>query len=298
MLYLTNSIMQTWRDCHRKFYWSEICRYAPKSSEAMFDGTIAHKAIKEHCLGEGVNYSDIKEAYKNEVLKAEISRIANINERQAKITSMMRAYEELYKGDSERFTFLAIEEEISIPLTTNIIVAGTPDEIAIEKSSGDLTLFENKTASKITSSYLERLNLDTQLTQYCWLIKKKYGKAPMKIIYNILAKTACRLKKNETWDEFEQRITELYLSEDENTRLYREELIRDDASLENFEEGVLQIAKEIMDLQEAKAPMSAYYINSQPCTYYDGCLYLPLCTLGEQNAKIMYKQSERKGCFQ
>lgn len=293
-LKLNNSTIQCFKSCRRKCYFEFKLGLSPREfTEHQNFGTIIHEGIRRFFLGE--DYLDfLRDKYKDWIKKAGgPADIEKIEMFYSKAKAMLEAYAAVYESDLELYDVIQIEEELQHTLRDDsdckYILYGTPDCYAVRRSDNALVMFEHKTAGSINATYLDKLPIDIQVTNYCFLGGKNPPlRLPDEIIYNILRKTKAKRKNEESWEEFDKRMLELYLSGD---NFYREPLIRDLPLLQDFEAQTLEVFDDIARIFDRHK--NSWYMNTGHCGSYFGCEFLPICINGE-SAMNAYEQKEPK----
>lgn len=153
---------------------------------------------------------------------------------------------------------------------------------AIVDEGDGLVLREYKTASRIDSTYIDKLKFNDQISRYCLAIEQELGKKVKRIEYYVAKKPLLRLKQNETLEQFRQRLVEK-ISEDEESIQYFE-LIRTQEQLDEEKEDL------IYDMEQIEKT-TRYTKNLSACSCYGTCPYLELC-MKEKDAELLYEVKE------
>ena len=151
----------------------------------------------------------------------------------------------------------------------------------IEEPDG-IILREYKTASRIDSTYIDKLKFNDQISRYCLAIEQEYHKPVKRIEYYVAKKPLLRLKQNETLEQFRNRLVEK-ISEDEESIQYFE--------LTRTRE---QLDEELSDLiydMDTISKTTHYTKNLSACSCYGNCPYLELC-MKEKDALLLYEVKE------
>lgn len=280
---LDNTRIQTYKNCPRLYFWQYVRGYQPKVlQEALFEGTLVHEGIDKILHGKIEDVlTSIKVIYEKQLLGASVEDIETIDYSYTRAKAYLHAYGIHYAEDINKYNILHIEDRLDVPIGFHVFYI-KPDAVLQDKSTDEIVLMEHKTAGSITASYLERLALDTQITSYVYALSK-HSKRPNRIIYDVIRKTKSKRKKDETWDQFEERLVQTFVDKPDEV-FYREDLLRDDISLLDFEDQLASIFKDI----SCKTSKSQFYQNTSKCTDWAGCKFLPLCVYGEDNAKGAY----------
>jgi len=307
MIRLDNSALGLYKNCKRAFYYAHVRGLFPKTfGNALFDGSVFHQAVADFMTTKIVDFKKIETEYTKLVDQVTNPEdVIDIEDRQAKMIGMLTSYISKYESDHTKYKIIAVEEKIEYRLPNNsdeVVIYGTPDTWLEEIDTKNILLLENKTTSRIDSSYLKRLALDAQLSMYYWLYNMKFGRYPDGIVYNIATKTQSYRKKNETLEQFTQRMIEYYQKpkkgEDENISLYREYLHRTPQQIEGFSRQLQVKIDEIVLLMHNKNHkyfIDFFYQNDRYCTAYNNqCAYMPLCIDGEENCLAAYNQNNER----
>jgi len=163
-------------------------------------------------------------------------------------------------------------------------------------------LFEHKTASSITSDYLDRLWTDTQIALYCHYLRE-LGYPIVGVIYNVLLKTRLKQRAGETREEFEVRRAQLAAKNksgrstakqqmpetDEEFRarlhawyarpeaFHRERIYLSEDRMAMLQEEVWEITQQYLDARRR----GKWLLNTSNCfSFQRPCAYLPYCQSG------------------
>lgn len=287
MLSLDNTRISQFKNCRRSYYYSQ--RYDTKVHDNnLYFGTLIHKIIANFL--NQTSSLDMKELYKSGVANiSDPDTLSSFEDMYSKASVIQKAYSAIYEEDLSKYEIVDIEQKLSTILN-NTEIYGTPDAAIRDKADLSFILMEHKTASTITASYLDKLPIDTQITMYCYLFKAHYGRMPDKIIYNVIQKSLAKRKTSETWEQFEERLLDVYMNE-ASSKFYREELIRSIANLSSFEAQLSYIINDIKSLIDS--PIDAYYQNTTFCSHYGRCKFLPIClNPDDTNILQLYRRIE------
>lgn len=302
-LTISNSLTKDWRACRRKFYFHYIALLDTKKlSIPFFVGSHFHKGMEAFYAGEDpdefvprIVKSMRDKASKAVFLTPEDEQKLMIQE--AIVAGMLRGYAAHYKKDLKKWKVFAAEKEFSVPIIEGRIEYVGQIDLVVEYD-GRLWLVEHKTAGRLDRNYVERLALDTQITGYSIGAKHVFKENIAGIIYNVAKKPQIRQRKDETPDEFAQRIEEDYLARPE-FYFYREELLRDKSTIGEYKAEIAEVAADIEDVVAAtqKDPVKAmprYYRNTDHCTARGQCPYMAICTKGwNEDTQRLYNVREK-----
>lgn len=306
---LTFSAINCFRNCPRKFklrYVDHLRR--PESPEALAFGSVIHGALElwhtlpadSRRLLAALDFLDTQ--YPNRA--AEAKQKANWHLARA----ILMGYAERYAH--EEFEVLHIEKEFEAEIrnpdtgrpSQTFTMAGKADGIVRLLFDGELYLLEHKTATSLTSDYLDRLWTDTQIALYCYYLRQQ-GFPIVGVIYNVLLKSRIQQRQGETDAEFEARRTALAAKNksgkstakrqepesDEQfaARLHewyaqpeafhRERIYLSEDRLAMLQEEVWEITQQYLDARGR----GKWLMNTSNCfSYQRPCEYLPYCQSG------------------
>lgn len=186
--------------------------------------------------------------------------VPEVDEQYTKEQAMAVAY---WKYIYPQFAMRVVEEWIEYPLNADDVLIGRLDGIA-----DDGRLVEHKTTgSPIGEDYEYSLQWDEQILAYM------LATGARQMWYTICRKPTIRQKKDETQEEFFQRMIDWY-DEDTDSKIRLLQIIRTDEEVEQFRESLLATVWEMKHLQDEKY----YYCNAQHCmTWGRRCEYSSVC---------------------
>lgn len=272
----TVSRLKTWQVCPMK----EALRYrsclAPISSRVpLAFGSAIHKGLETRDISSALEV--LIKTYPRDQAEADAQEIAS-----ATLIAMLTNYFELYPPFEDHQP----EKLFSMPMiakrgrSRKYLIAGKIDDLV--RLDGRYWIVEYKTTSRLDSSYYDRLYLDSQITMYMYAMER-LGYDVAGVIYRILRKPVLRRGKNETVDQFAERLTadiaerkDFYFDE---RKLYRS---RDD--IKTFEKMLFKEATLATELYKS----GCSFQHSTACSMYGACEYLPLCS-GEAGAEALFE---------
>ena len=210
---LTYSALNCFRNCPRKYqlrYVDYLRR--PERPEALAFGSVIHDAL-EHWYTSNDQATRlfavldfIDGQYPQRDHDPTVRRTWHL------ARAMFEGYAVRYPG--EAFEIVEVEKEFTAEIrnpetgrsSQTFVIAGKADGIV--RLDGELYLLEHKTASTITSDYLDRLWTDTQIALYSHYLRE-LGYPIVGVIYNVLLKTRLKQREGETQEEYEQRRAQL-----------------------------------------------------------------------------------------
>ena len=258
MIYTYSSI-SAFRQCPRKARLRYIDGLVPLARDkAMYFGSLIHGALEAYYMAaedarmaEAIDWID----------RADADMAVRHHAR-----CMMYGYARAYRDEK---ILPAMVETSFIHDWSFGSLAGKPDMVA--ELDGKVCLFEHKTASQISGSYLEKLWMDSQILLYTAALKCKTIKVHH-IVYNILRKTQIRQKKAEQTSEFSQRVYNEY----QNSEMFHREII---TPTDSAVERALADAADTIQLWQFCTERNNFPRNTGACygNYGSPCAYLPIC---------------------
>ena len=262
---LTSTSITTFQTCPRKYYWGYSEKLEPIREKALplRFGSLWHIGMETWHRDRNL------EMVYNSIAKNDLSPYEY-----AQLIEMVRGY--TYRYPTEEFTVLELEKEFTASirnprtnrLSQKFTMRGKVDGI-VETTDGVMVL-EHKTTSVFSGTYLERLWADFQVMLYCYYLYLN-GWQIAGVIYNIALKPGIRLKKNESLEEYQERLVELYKNPD---MFHREELIFDFNDFYRLTIDVWNVLQNITWCEKHERwphnTTSCFKWNS-PCAFYDIC---------------------------
>lgn len=307
---LTYSALNTFRNCPRKYkhrYLDHLRR--PERPDALAFGSVVHGAL-ELWYRQPVDMPTVTRLYRVfDYIDAQFSQREGDEKQKHQwhvARAMFAGYVDRY--EQEEFEVIEVEKEFQAEirnpetnrLSQTFTIAGKADGIV--RVGGELYLLEHKTASAITSDYLERLWTDTQIALYSHYLRE-LGYPIVGVIYNVLLKTRLKQKAGETEQEFEARRAELAAKNksgrstakrqlpetDEEFRarlhgwygqpsaFHRERIYLSDDRMAMLQDEVWEITQQYLDAKRR----GKWLLNTSNCfSFQRPCEYLPYCQSG------------------
>lgn len=276
----TASRLKAYHTCPMK----EALRYrkklAPVSSRpALAFGTAIHKGIEMWSLEAALEALNMpfpmsqEEADEQETVRATVTALIN---------GYMLMYAPFDRHEPEK--------QFSMPIRTTtgkssskLVIAGKIDDIAY--INGECWIVEYKTASRLDSTYFDRLYLDTQITTYM-VAARRMGYNPVGVIYRVLRKPSLKRGKTESLAQFLNRL-EADISARPEWYFEERKIYRSVDDLTAFEKQLYNETKLSNDLYKK----GCTYMHSTSCSMYGRCEYLPLC-MKEAGAEALFEIRE------
>jgi len=227
-----------------------------------------------------------------------------------KLRSYIKGYYQAWESkDADAFTrgkyeILSIEEDFMFRVDAGSMTAvdfvGRTDAVLLDKENDYIVLMEHKNVSSKdcqdpSSIFWQSLSMNNQLTIYATYLEQKYNK-PVYVWYDVVLTSPQtkpkiidrKTKERESSEEFEKRITEIYMDEKENRYIRKLIPILDGSRIQRMDEimSIAYTSNSVAYIGNAKR-------NTQSCRNYGGCAFLSACIGSEQiheNPKFQKKE--------
>jgi RecB family exonuclease len=307
---LTYSALNTFRNCPRKYkhrYLDHLRR--PERPDALAFGSVIHGALERWHRQSSSEPTTTRLFQIFDFIDAQFPQREGDEKQKHQwhiARAMFAGYADQYAA--EEFEVVEVEKEFQAEirnpdtnrLSQTFVIAGKADGIV--RMGGELYLLEHKTASAITSDYLDRLWTDTQIALYCHYLRE-LGYPIVGVIYNVLLKTRLKQRAGETQQEFETRRAELAAKNKSGRSTARQQMPETDdefrarlhawyARPESFHRERIYLSEDRMAmLQEEVWEITQQYLdarrrgkwllNTSNCfSFQRPCEYLPYCQSG------------------
>lgn len=315
---ITNSRMAAQLACPRLHQISYVRGYRPvEAGHAIDFGTLGHGA-QEHY------WNAHKEERPHEALDRAVgflqtSDAADLDK--VKLKVLMIGYDLRWSAAMKDFKILFVEKEFRYPAIDaagndlGYDLAGKIDIGYEQISTGRMLLGDHKFTSADFgpgSDYLQKLRLDTQISQY-FRGARALGYEPVGFLYDMIRRPDLKLYRatkdikyrqdgkpyanqrlaDETLEEFEQRLTEL-IAASPNDFFARQEVVRLPEELAAFDDDVRAVAA---DCVRAVDPFHHAPRNPGACHRFGRpCSFLPVCGgYGSLDDESLYRKAENNG---
>lgn len=275
---LTNSHIKTWLNCGMAEHYRYTLQLVPRiRSKHLSLGSAVHRGIEFGSVEAGLEYfSDVYPSTQAEQDELDTNRVI--------CEAMLAGYFDRYQPFKEYEPEIEFDVPILNPKTKaaskSFVLSGKVD--GLTKINGSWWVCEYKTASRVDRTYIDRLQLDTQITLYMYALQRLRGIKITGVIYRIIKKPTIRQKQNETLAQFRERIIEDYRVRDDHY-FEQQMLYRSQADLEAFERELWMMTQRML----AERREGIHFKNTSRCSEYGGCPYMPLC-LGHEDARSLY----------
>jgi hypothetical protein len=198
----------------------------------------------------------------------------------ARLRAIIKAYGIKWEADSSNYEVIEVEKLLMAPIKSldtgkdsGFIASGKIDVILREKRGGkSMLIMDHKTASSTHSPEKdEHLMISSQPSQYAYLCWAN-GLKPTHLLWDRVLKSLHRKGKNETYDELEQRILEIYMADTSKFTRSKIPIIKDQVA--RHVSDLYNYAKEI-DLESKgnnhlRSTGNCFSFNT-PCEYLSCC---------------------------
>ncbi len=304
---LTYSALNTFRNCPRKYqmrYVDGLRR--PERPEALAFGSVIHDALEQWYMLDDTDTRLLQVLDSIDTQYPQCDHDPDVRRSWHLARAMFEGYAARYPD--EHFEIVEIEKEFTAEIrnpdtgrtSQTFVIAGKADGIV--RMDGELYLLEHKTASTITSDYLDRLWTDTQIALYSHYLRE-LGYPIVGVIYNVLLKTRLKQREGETEEEYRARHAQLAAKNksgrstakrqepesdtDFRARLadwyarpeafHRERIYLSEDRMALLTEEVWQITQQYLDAKRR----GKWLLNTSQCfSFQRACEYLPYCQSG------------------
>jgi len=292
LLYLSHSEMSSFATCRQRWNFEYVQKIKPRAERVYFYiGRLLHIAVEYQLYCHYYNYAATCTEIKAVFLYFAVVALAEIETNTAGLPVDYGSYEHQIKlgnaiidgyckhwqyipevssfgGFPQTEVFFAqLLETDKGSLSNKFCRVGKAD--ALIKYVDKIFLLENKFISSFDAGDLKFLTMDSQVASYIWGLQKEYAIEISGCLYNVARKSALRQGKNETVDQYQERLIADYA-------------IRPDFYFERhyiyFNQGFIrQVGR---SLWETAKDMSDPYIY--PCSTFickrTGCSFSDICT--------------------
>lgn len=279
---LTQSMISTFRNCRRKYYYTYILCLKSKEFHIPFAvGSALHFGIP----GSLFISKDVKKAVK--------AGLDHMNERKKKfekmtsfsgeedqgfiyqctcVESVIVNYAKFYKTFIHDLKVLSTEKIIEhkkLILPGGFVLTGKTD--AVLKYNNTVFLYELKTSKNL--QYDRLLMYYPQVLTYFLITATEKRNVPTEIYLDAVQKPQIRIKKDESKEEFIYRLDEYYTS---SQSFQHERWIPRTRNLNQMHIIVRETAKEIVEAEDK----DNFYCNRFSCRVFGVCKFIDFCDYG------------------
>lgn len=279
---ITNSMVNTARDCWYKYYLEYIRKLTPVAEAEYFVwGEMVHRVAEGMKHGKELDESVIE--MRGEFELATPRHSVEEYERYERFCLLLpytfNGHYLKYHSEDEYYEPVFAEEKFEIPIRNGYVLKGKIDGVFRDVRDGKLLVHEVKTAAQTGVSYWNRLPLDLQIRIYLFAVQKGYGFQTNKVLYDVFKKPMAQqvVRESETAEEWAQRIGVVYLRD--NKKQYERQII------EVRQELIDQIPHDLdVFIQELEFHESnTFYPQHHPGNRKGGCDFFKICVFGEDS---------------
>lgn len=137
----------------------------------------------------------------------------------------------------------------------------------------EVVLGEWKTAAQVNNEYMQRLEIDFQVSTYLWAASHYYGRPVRKVVYRVVKKPTIRQKKTEELDEYVERLKLDYMERPEHY-FFEAVVERTDEQLDDWAVQAWATHRRILQIRNGATPIRSTQscLNRGRCPYFDYCV--------------------------
>ena len=268
---LTNSRIVQYKTCRKAFYYRNILHLKPRfETQDRSIGTAIHKGLETGSIDDALAaFSDTFPSDQTEADTLETNKVV--------VRAMLEGYFARFGVGFDAEEYLSetqFEIDIINPATgaksKSFRLAGKADGLV--KLNGRWWLVEYKTAGQVGKSYIDKLNLDAQITTYVYALQRALNITIAGVIYRILRKPTIRQTKKETLFQYFDRLIADYKERPE-FYFFEERLYRSQDDLAEFEVELWDLTQDLLKCRRD----GLWYKNTSRCSDWSGCSYMPFC---------------------
>lgn len=272
------------------YYFSRIKKIQPSLENVHFIfGSVFHKCMEGYYGGDKliILLKYIDKIYNRKIKQSMVPPwyTEALQEHRCKVRAMVRSYVKFNKRKT--YQTICLEKELrNYKIAPNIKIWLKIDRVI--KDGDNMWAVEYKTTSSLDPEFIKSEKLDYQGSIYVDACRRALKINVKGIRYEIIRKPANRIKKNESYIDYEERMYEDMISRKDEFFMFLEAK-RDQKSLEMCRQDVVKIAKSIQLAEDN----DLYYRNTTSCKRYGKCPFLELELEGwTPRTKRLYKRKE------
>jgi hypothetical protein len=186
-LTVSNSRLNTWRNCHKMHYFKYVMKLTPKvKGSALLRGSAIHECLEYYYSGKSwlKPYKEFKKQFNSKLMAEERALAGDLPKM---VYDLMKGYIDCYENEDEDLNFLKQELEFTVSLEVphygdRIKIMGFIDFIA-EDDKG-IIIGETKTHKKFPEYDVRLFNIQSSI--YAWVIKDALKLYPGKNINRVM----------------------------------------------------------------------------------------------------------------
>jgi len=282
MKLLTDSASRTYSTCAKRYKYRYIEEIVPIEVPSFFNtGTNFHLYMKQIYNSQVADEAAVLDTFTDKEM------------------AICICYGEEYRHDIFYKTFssykiLAVEMEFDLPLVnpdtgreSKTFRHGGKIDLVLDDGRDGIIIVDHKTAQNIGGDYIDRVQHNAQLYGYSVAAERVFGKKCTSLFMNVICKPTIRLKKNESEEDFYQRMLDWYGPD----KFLRQQITIDKRFLHTVKRDLWERGQQIR--------FSDYHDyfprNTNSCHLYNSvCPYFRLCILDMQHLKKTDFEKKRK----
>ncbi len=216
--------------------------------------------------------------------KAAIKQGALVTEKTNKLLltahQIMPSHKKYWFKKDKVVNWLGTEKDFRFPVLGGAYdFIGTYDRVYKAKS-GRVGFYDGKYKQSWDANYLDGLELDLQAKTYALAIWKETGKVPSPAYFDLVRKPGWRIKKDETFTQFGERMAER-VQEDQDKFFQRWKVIYQLQDMKNILQELEYYCEMFIDWFYRQKSMK----NTTNCFgKYGTCSYIPICTHNDRTS--------------
>lgn len=284
-LAMSASSMSTFRECPRKYELSFLHQLTPEGIYVpFFIGDKVHEGLERFYRGDHPRdivrdiqdkiWTDLQTIFVPDDMQAKVNKEISI------IAGMLLGYFKHYGQAERRTVWTDIQVELGFDLRWDDRIRnwGRMDFCGSFTPDGQFWVMEHKTTGLGSYDYLQKWHLGFQPHNYAWAANRAHqlgviARRPTGVVVNVIRKPGIRLKKTETQEQFNLRLTNEYLTNPEKY-FVREWIPITEADLAWYE------VQQGYWVEQLKRCYDAGFFpqNTDACvSHYGSCRYWPIC---------------------
>ena len=298
-LTLAYSQIAAFLKCRKAYEYHYIKRYDVVSANVPF--------LIGNCIHEGLHkiYAKDKDFIKStlaylEDYKQKLRESLSVSMQQEKefiefeqmIVGMLSSYAEKYKTIIDKTEHIVNEHEEFVDISDNVQILLKIDNIL--KRGDSSFVHEIKTTKYLTEDYVNAIKDNMQSSLYLHAFNSiKLKKEQLHgIIFDVIKKPSIRLKKNEAYEQYLNRLKKCYLADE---MFYMEVIKYPLIKKEEMFETINEVAADIFRCKDS----GVWFKNFNACSKQHRCEFYMICKHGENkltmhNIKVRPTKEERE----
>lgn len=290
----TISDINTFVACHRKYYYSVVRGMKAKSLEIPFlIGGCYHVGIEAFYKGYSLKeiMAFLEQEFEDNVGSAFIrpEDVPTLDLARAVIFGMVKGYVKAHAKEANAWKIEYVEQKCSFFVPDlDLRFMGTIDLLYRKKNKPGLYLGEHKSVSGklFCDQYIALMPMNKQIQCYPKFVEKCLGERLAGMTYNAAIKPTIRQKKQESFNQFVDRLVSQYVGDTEKF-FVRHTLKFNPRHVEKTFRDMMLIAEEMKMYYECLSKdeilnESSWYKNTANCfAYFRKCEFFNICRYGE-----------------